>query len=245
MGGGGASVTYRLGMDLITCGDALWISCGTWLVVWNGLIGALIAAVLAAGVAMLVVLLSTNHQTKLAKAERRAQQNAAIKELKQQSDSLKLQLAEQRAEASKARETAAIADMLAAIAQLDSNCIEGETADLEKTHLAFESAMIRWEMELDHEAMAEEIQNWHFLTRKLVAMARWESDWDQGTTFRDALSTATHGLADALKRWPKAHGQTRDDIFAVIKADRELAMDPIDKDIARREARAALGDLER
>jgi hypothetical protein len=35
-------------MDLIVCGEALWISCGTWIAFWNGSIGALVGAGVAA-----------------------------------------------------------------------------------------------------------------------------------------------------------------------------------------------------
>lgn len=207
----------------------------TWLLyMWSGVFSSAIGGAVAAIVAMLVLRKTNKHQSTLATTQLAGQRNDLERQLMEQRQGLELQLREQRAEASNARETAAIADMLAAIAQLESNCMDGDRADNERLHLAFESATIRWEMELDHEAMADEIQDWHFLTRKLVLMARWEKDWNQGTVFRDALNTASHGLAFALKGWPKANGQRRDRICSVIRAERELAMEPIDKDIARR-----------
>jgi hypothetical protein len=49
-------------MDLIVCGDALWISCGTWVAFWNGVIGASVAAAAGAVVALIVVRLTNAQQ---------------------------------------------------------------------------------------------------------------------------------------------------------------------------------------
>jgi hypothetical protein len=53
-------------MNLIVCGDALWISCGTWIAIWNGAFGAFIAALLGGLVALGVVRLTTADQRKQA-----------------------------------------------------------------------------------------------------------------------------------------------------------------------------------
>ncbi|MFF2029534.1 hypothetical protein [Arthrobacter sp. NPDC058192] len=83
-------------MDLIVCGDALWVSCGTWIAFWNGLIGALASAVLAAGVAFLVVWLTNKHQGTLAAAALKEQQRLASEALQEQRDIAERALAEQR-----------------------------------------------------------------------------------------------------------------------------------------------------
>ncbi|WP_324644177.1 hypothetical protein [Pseudarthrobacter sp. LT1] len=57
-------------MNLIVCGDALWISCGTWIAFWNGAIGAFVAAFVGGLVALGVVRLTNNHQSKLASSAR-------------------------------------------------------------------------------------------------------------------------------------------------------------------------------
>lgn len=121
-------------MDLIVCGDALWISCGSWLSLWSGATGAFVGAVLAAGVALLVVWLTNKHQSKLSAASLDAQKT-----------SLEVQLAEQRHEASKARELAAIADLVAATHNMwwtvdDPRGLSGLVA---KSH----AAAIRWRLE--------------------------------------------------------------------------------------------------
>lgn len=46
----------------IVCGDALGVSCGTWIAFWNGAIGALVAAILGGTVALLVVRLTNAQQ---------------------------------------------------------------------------------------------------------------------------------------------------------------------------------------
>lgn len=49
-------------MDLIVCGDALWISCGTWISIWNGAFGAFVAALVGGLVALGVVRLTNAGQ---------------------------------------------------------------------------------------------------------------------------------------------------------------------------------------
>ncbi|MCY1675602.1 hypothetical protein OVA06_12945 [Pseudarthrobacter sp. SL88] len=46
----------------IVCGDALGISCGTWIAFWNGAVGAFVAAVIGGGVALIVVRLTNAQQ---------------------------------------------------------------------------------------------------------------------------------------------------------------------------------------
>lgn len=53
-------------MDWFVCGNFASISCGTWLVVWNGAIGAAVAAFVGGMVALMVVRLTNSHQSKLA-----------------------------------------------------------------------------------------------------------------------------------------------------------------------------------
>lgn len=53
---------YDPGVDLIVCGEALWVSCGTWIGFWSGAIGAFVAAVLGGVVALVVVRLTNAQQ---------------------------------------------------------------------------------------------------------------------------------------------------------------------------------------
>ncbi|UKA59182.1 hypothetical protein [Arthrobacter sp. FW306-2-2C-D06B] len=52
-------------MNLI-CGDALGITCGTWVQLWSGTFGAFVAAIIGGLVALVVVRLTNRHQSKLA-----------------------------------------------------------------------------------------------------------------------------------------------------------------------------------
>lgn len=72
-------------MDWIQCGDALWVSCSTWVAVWNGAIGAFVAAVIGGLVALGVVRLTNRHQSRLAMEQR---EKAAIADLCAEADSL-------------------------------------------------------------------------------------------------------------------------------------------------------------
>jgi hypothetical protein len=53
-------------MDWFVCGNFASFSCGTWLVFWNGAIGALVAAFVGGMVALMVVRLTNSHQSTLA-----------------------------------------------------------------------------------------------------------------------------------------------------------------------------------
>lgn len=120
---------------MIVCGEALWISCGTWIGFWSGVVGAATSALLAAAVAYGVVWATNKHQSRL-----------AANALKAQSAALNTQLEEQRQEASKAREIAAMADVVAKTNDLWWN--PSSISDLAQSPVPDAvAAAIRWRLE--------------------------------------------------------------------------------------------------
>lgn len=208
--------------DLIQCGDALWISCATWLVFWNGLIGALFAAVLAAGVAMLVVWLTTKHQTSLASAEAERQDDRAMAQLeaqriglesqmKEQREGLELQLREQREEASKGRELLAIADLLAeamVLSAVDPSDGEGLIAVKDRMN----SAALRWGLENDDPGMSREVVAWNIaLFGQAVAVIEAHYANDEIRRERNEILGATYGVfMNVWTAYPTATADVRE-----------------------------------
>jgi len=198
------------------------ITADNWALLWGAFIGAVISGGAAAGVATWVLKKTREDQASLAKTQLDEQRKDLEHQLKEQRQSLELQLKEQRAEASKAREIAAIADILAAAATINERYAERDSV-MNVLFVAFESAVVRWQIELDHKEMAHEIQDWGTLFRKLADLARWEIAETQSDKYRQVLDTARHGLEEPLKAWPAADAAQRDDLFHVLVADRELA----------------------
>ncbi|WP_164200199.1 hypothetical protein [[Micrococcus luteus] ATCC 49442] len=90
--------------------DEIWL-----LQLWSGTFGASIGAIAAAGVALLLGWRSNKHQLRLAALARRQAAALAEEQLASQERSLRQQLDDQRAEASKARYFEAIGAFVATV----------------------------------------------------------------------------------------------------------------------------------
>ncbi|MFF1382798.1 hypothetical protein ACFVWT_04455 [Arthrobacter sp. NPDC058288] len=225
-------------MDVFVCGEALWISCGTWLGFWEGMMGALTSALLAAGVALMVVWLTNRHQTTLVdrqlqdaqtKAEfalgqqkidqvkaHREQRTALSTQLREQRESLKFQLEEQRKEASKDREHAAIAEVLACLSQ--AYILLRPTQSLDDLHLVrFAAAMGRWELESTDAELRAELRQWPL---------QW---WDSIRETRKSGGSDEHevGLVTArvmlnfAREWSNADAVRREVLMKEVREQRE------------------------
>lgn len=136
--------------------DEIWL-----LQLWSGAFGACLGAGGAAAVAMLVLRKTNEHQTVLAAEAMDTQRAIAAEALKEQREHAKTaldqqraalgqQLHEQRAEASLAREIAAIADLIPAIGDLTLEAMyQADESKLAPLVGRIQSAAARWWMELD------------------------------------------------------------------------------------------------
>lgn len=226
-------------MDVFLCGEALWISCGTWLGFWNGVIGAFTGAVLAAGVAMLVVWRTNKHQTKLVDrqlddagqkataalghqkiAETKAlqEQRAALnKQLTEQRESLRTQLDEQRREASKNREHAAIAEVLGCLAE--SHILLVPTNPLEDTALSrFAAAAGRWELETADTELRAEIPKW---TLQWWWAVRESRRLGMPTPDNRIGSATTRVMLDFARGWTHADAEGRETLLSDVADQRD------------------------
>jgi len=124
---------------LLTKGDSLW----------SGAIGSLVAGLVAAGVALYVVKRTTYNATcdsvkQMNNADRLTRQTLAAGQ-----GVLERQLKEQQNEASKAREIAAIADLLSAVNELNG-AHENALDQVPSVSARMYSAVYRWAMEGDN-----------------------------------------------------------------------------------------------
>lgn len=218
---------------MITCGDAIWISCGTWIALWNGSIGALVGAAVAAFAIiktirtqrhLFQVQLSRNYTaTQLADRKRNAELN---KQLKAQRDDVTLQLEFQAAEASRQREIAAIADLVATGNAMVKRFEQGRTT-IEELILQGDSAVVRWRMEMNHRGLAEEIWSWpHLLGTLALGLAEMlkpeaPKDLEGFLVAFDSLNDATAELLLVALSWPSASPEYRDELVATLVSVRE------------------------
>lgn len=223
-------------MDLIVCGDALWISCGTWIAFWNGAIGASVGATVA--VVAIVRTIRTQRQlfaveraqnytaTQLAEKKRRDELDL---QLKAQREDIRLQLEFQASEASRQRELAAIADLVAAAHAMMKRYRQGVQA-IEELILQGDSAIMRWRMEVTHQGLVDELWPWsHFLGNlalRLFDLADDDSaDDETHSAAFDALSGAVVTLQYVAMSWPTASPETRDKLVAGLIAERKKHSD--------------------
>lgn len=223
---------YDPGMDWIVCGDALWISCGTWIEFWSGAIGASVGAAVA--LIAIVRTIGTQRQlfaieraqnytaTQLADNKRKAELDL---QLAAQRQDVKLQLEFQAREASRQRELAAISDLVAAGHAMMKRYRQGLTV-IEDLVLQGDSAVVRWRMEMTHRGLAAEIWSWShhlgYLALRLFDMTDDETvNEDSRIAAFDALSDAVTTLQFVATSWPTASTEHRDILVSRLIRERE------------------------
>jgi hypothetical protein len=220
-------------MDLIVCGEALWISCGTWVAMWNGSIGALVGAAVAAFAIvktirtqrnLFQIQLSQNYTaTQLADHRRKVELN---KQLEAQREDVALQLAVQAAEASRQREREAITALVSVGNAFVKQFEHGREA-IEELVLQADAAVVRWRMELNHRDLAEEIWSWpHFLgtlALRLADMLKPDAceDPEGFLAAFDRLNDAAAELLHVALSWPSAAPEYRNELVAALVAARQ------------------------
>lgn len=213
---------------MIACGDALWISCGTWVAVWNGSVGALVGAAVAAFAIfktvrtqreLFQIQLSRSYTaTQLADHRRKVELE---NQLRAQREDVTLQLEFQAAQASQQREREAITALVAAGNAFVKRFEHGREA-IEELILQADSAVVRWRMELNHQGLAEEIWSWpHLLgtlALRLSDMLEPDAPVDQDGFLAafDDLEDATAELLRVALSWPSASLEVRDELAAIL-----------------------------
>jgi hypothetical protein len=179
----------------------LWMNGDTWGLLWSGILGAAVSGGVAAGVAMIVLRRTSAHQTKLAQEEAVRQESRAVTALQEQREG---QLQEQRDEARKAREMAAIADVVAASGAMTTGFTSGVDG-VNKLKSDMMTAIVRWKMELRDYGMEGAITNWDYTLGQAAQYAAWEI---QGSVpksgIEKAFLTCVPLFHAALMDWVKA-----------------------------------------
>lgn len=243
----------------VKCGDFLGVTCGTWLDLWSGgigafvgaaagIFGALLAGILSAGVALLVVWLTNQHQTNLQNRQMaestkqanfalarqqidqtkalREQRSALERQLDEQRRGLTLQLEEQRQEAAKVRVYAAVSDIIAAVELGRIKVEEGEV--FEDAFVALQSAVIRWCLDSDSVQLNEELRAWPHFLWGLQKDAHMEHLWDQAgrpaidepKAARDRLNKASAEVSATASLWHIMSEDERSEILQIMQDSR-------------------------
>lgn len=113
-------------------------------------------------------------QSRLASEVASQQREQALENAVEQQRALAQQISEQRAEASKARALAAVADLVTATDELANKFKLGDAA-IDEAYLSVKSAIVRWGLELDMEDLKAELTHWPPL---LVRLA-WDAHFEQ------------------------------------------------------------------
>lgn len=177
----------------ILCGDALGVSCGTWIEVWSGTIGALFSAVLAAIVALAVVARTNKKQGAISKTALEAQ----------------------AAEAARVRVYAAASDLVAGV---DLGVLRYRQADAaDDSFIAMRSAVARLELDLGQIAFTNELRQWPRFISSLQKDARVyrihateRQDFDDNSPAESVLRRASATLNQGVVRWLQAADEDKD-----------------------------------
>lgn len=182
----------------------------TWLLyMWSGVFASAVGGAVAAGVAMYVLRKTNKHQADLAKTQ-----------LRQQKIALDLQLQEQRKEATKVREIAAIADLLAVVTDL--HLAQRETPESFMIAVGrLHSAGIRWRIDLEHEGMDRAFRDW-METYARAALVGSKREWPK---YQDGIEGAFYSARKSLNRclvkWPNASPHEQDSLASQLAEHRQ------------------------
>lgn len=172
----------------IVLGEFWGIEEGVWVQLWSGAIGAVFSAAVAALVAALVLTHSNANQRALAQR----------------------QMAEQRAEASRAREYAAAADVLASVEWL--NVVSRRSPEAVSAQVSvLLAAIARWRVEMGKAPMERELREWSVVligaAEKTVAAAGL-GDAERESAGEHMTDVAAEVINVALQ-WPSASAENR------------------------------------
>ncbi|UOD80321.1 hypothetical protein [Paenarthrobacter ureafaciens] len=224
--------------------EVLWMNGATWAQLWSGVIGA----VAGAGVAMHVLrktlreqatIATKNEQVQRELAEIAASAQAALaakqlteqrealeRQLAEQRDALQLQLEEQRREASLNREHAAIADVIAVIAESVEPALSSTSEADRAIRARVAAATGRWQIETDNPRLRGELEKWSAHWSTVVAAKRRPAT--RGMTSKEArglLADTIRKMLDLSRSWTHASDEERKDLLDAM-ADVRAAIPP-------------------
>ncbi|VXB25578.1 hypothetical protein ARTHRO9V_130217 [Arthrobacter sp. 9V] len=145
--------------------DEIWL-----LQLWSGVFGAAISAVLAAGVAILVVTLTNKHQTTLSQKAIDEQRRLAEVALEEQKRQFELTLKRQSEEARQDRLRLAVHDAVAAADDVAIEYDKGLDA-IDAILQRMRSAVFRWSTEVSDRNAVKEVMRWPHHTANLAIAA--------------------------------------------------------------------------
>lgn len=160
-------------------------------------------------------------QRTLAASASRAQTIQYQRELLEQRKSVKLQLDEQRREASKAREMNAVADAMAAVTELVSKYSGGGSA-IDSAIQSMRSAVFRWAFEHPNASEGQELNRWtHHLAILAYDTYRAENAAPSDGDGKFAvLNNASNVFLTLVSSWPAADADSRSTLIKALERAR-------------------------
>lgn len=195
-----------------------------WISIWAGALGAIPAAVISAAVAAWVAVRVLNrsnlqqqrlaaravaHEKKRAAVAALLQEDLAEKASSMQQRLAEQQLAEQRAEATRGREQAAIAEVIIAVERFPAEVLKSMD-DVRHMQSRLESAVARWRVEIGRGEMQGELLAWTTLLfgaaimrlRHIGESTLRERSWE-------VLRDATASFSTLALGWATSEGEAR------------------------------------
>lgn len=181
----------------------LGIDRDAWISIWAGGLGAIPAAVISAAVAAWVAVKVLNRSNK-------HQQKLAAEAIAHQKELGERQLEEQRAEAARSREHAAVADVLTSVESLhfvNRSSLEAVSAQVS----IFMAAIARWRVEMGKSPMERELREWSVLLIGAVGerTAAEELGDEEREGTREHMTDVAAELINVALQWPSASAETR------------------------------------
>ncbi|WP_281449230.1 hypothetical protein [Paenarthrobacter nitroguajacolicus] len=204
--------------------DEIWL-----LQLWSGVFGAAISAVLAAGVALLVVTMTNKHQTKIAEAAKSAQEKQAAnalaaqermhaEQLVEQRAGLTRQLEEQQAETARARQAEAIMEFIKVTEKLvyeDRPAKEEQDTFGHIAELRAGLARIRMSSPETNE-LCDVLESWPYALGRLCISSAFAREQHRASGDWQAMNTAATKLHTFLPAW-LLHKESRSKVLKVLK----------------------------
>lgn len=164
---------------------------------------------------------AATEQRNLADKAARAQTIQYHRELSEQRRSVQLQLEEQRREASKARELDAVADAMAAVAELVSRYAEGGR-EIDAAIQSMRSAVFRWAFEHPIDSEGRELKWWpHHLAMLAYATLKAERATPPAADAQFAvLNNASNVFLTLVSAWPAADADYRTTLIKALERAR-------------------------
>lgn len=238
--GGTIQIRYLQGMKTENWEIVKDVGAIDWNTLWSGTIGALVAGLVAAGVALYVVNRSTRNASldvlkmmhendRLARIARADSQATLERQLEEQRAGLTLRLKGERYEAARNRENKARAKLISQLIEFrtfDPSGLDNGRGLVKQ----LQASSVLWRMEAGNRNLRAELDKWPGHIMRLGQLQRHEIQLDvlgDGTSNRRAVNRFSGNLMNMAKRWSHMSSDARLSCVQSINADMKILSESI------------------